>query len=66
MEKTTKDINIATEELKQNLIKIIGDCGLPIANIYLVFKLILNEIEPMYFSVVNAKDMEEKENKSEI
>lgn len=58
-------INLATEMLKEKLINTIEESGLPIANVFLVWKLLTSDIESAYYSVINA-ERPEKEHKVEI
>ncbi len=49
-------INLATENFKNNLITIIQESKLPIVNIFLVWQLLMKEIESNYNEVIKNEN----------
>lgn len=48
-----KTINILTQQYKQNLKNLINNSNLPIANVYFVTKLTLQQLENAYYGILN-------------
>lgn len=53
-----KSINIKTEEFKENLYKIINESQLPISTVYIVFKLVEQDLSNAFVNVI-AQDRAE-------
>lgn len=63
-----KSINIKTEEFKESLYKIINESQLPISNVYMVFKLVEQDLSNAFVNALaqeRAKYVEEEENQKE-
>jgi len=65
-----KNINIATEELRQQLIQILNKSGLPISTLYLVVNELQWKTEKAYYadlntSIIKEVDQTETEGESE-
>ena len=65
-----KNINIATEELRQQLIQILNKSGLPISTLYLVVNELQWKTEKTYYadlntSIIKEIDQTETEGESE-
>ena len=63
-----KSINIKTEEFKENLYKIINESQLPISNVYMVFKLVEQDLSNAFANALaqeRAKYFEEEKNQKE-
>lgn len=56
MEEEKISINLATENFKNNLITIIQESKLPIVNIFLVWQLLMKEIESNYNEVIKNEN----------
>ena len=56
-----KTINVKTEDFKRGIYNLINNADLPISNIYLVFKLLYNEIEQYYYQALNNENEPEIE-----
>lgn len=55
-----ENFNLKVEELKENIINIINNSGLPISVIYYVYKNILKDIEMEYFRVLHEQQQHQK------
>lgn len=59
-----KSINILTQRYKENLRNLINNSGLPIANVYFVTKLTMQQLENTYYGILNdelaASDQQEE------
>lgn len=55
-----ENFNLKVEELKENIINIINNSGLPISVIYYVYKNILKDIEMEYFRVLQEQQQHQK------
>lgn len=56
MEEEKISINLATENFKNNLITIIQESKLPIVNVFLVWQLLMKEIESNYNEVIKNEN----------
>ena len=53
------NINLQSEEFKDNLYSLIANSELPISNIYFIFKMVSKELEETYNQVI--KELREQE-----
>lgn len=61
MAKKQLTINQASEQLKTQLVDLVNNSGLPISNIYYIFKLIENSVENAYYAALNDEAETETE-----
>lgn len=59
------DINIATEELRQQLVKEVNDSKLPISTLYLIINELQWKVERAYYAALNAPAQEVIKNSGE-
>lgn len=63
-----KNINIATETLRQQLISDINNAGLPISTLYLIINELQWKTEKAYYAELNAaarQEIEQQDNEEE-
>jgi uncharacterized protein with ParB-like and HNH nuclease domain len=60
-----KNINIATEELRQQLVQSMNNSGLPISTIYLIINELQWKTEKAYYAELNASVQKEIEKETE-
>lgn len=55
------NINLKSENFKNNIYRLINQSQLPVSNIYFIFKIMFQELEDLYYQTINEEL--EKENK---
>lgn len=50
-----KSINIKSEEFKNSIYNLINNSGLPVANVYYIFKMIFQQIDHQYYDVLQME-----------
>ena len=58
-----KSINLKSENFRQNLYSLIGTSELPIANVYFILKMAMQQVENTYYGTLNTESSRQTEEK---
>ena len=58
-----KSINLKSENFRQNLYSLIGTSELPIANVYFILKMAMQQVENTYYGTLNTQSSRQTEEK---